>query len=711
MNHAFCALMCWTIRLRNGLLTTFVVCCIADPGESLMLVYFADLGHNLITKTSDVYPLGVANLAAYANGYAKSKAPLRFEIFREPEELKQAIDRQAPDVLGLSSYSWNHRLALSFARYLKARKPHALTLMGGPNFPLTRGEQEDWMRTMPEIDAHVRGPTYESERAFLNLIQRYIDVGGSVEGLLAEAIDGNQWIDPKTGAFVTGGEVDRIRDLDEIPSPYLTGLMDKFFGTGYFALMQIARGCPFTCQFCNSSPRSNSKAFRHSFANIKADLDYIVARIQPEGPLCFADDNFGMYEEDEEVADYLGHLMDKHDWPKYIRTTTGKNKGERIIRVMKKARGRLPMTSAVQSLNPTVLKNIQRQNISLDTYAEIQDELHRQGMQSYGELILCMPGETKRSFMEAVDKLIETGVRRVSAHQLMLLHGAPLSDPDQRERFGFKTRHRIVARCIGKYTDETVIETEEMVVETPDFTFDEYLETRVFHLLLTIYYYEDNFGEAFRLAREFGFRPFHVIERMQQRLKEAPIAFQKAIGDYVAENEAELFPTREACVEWAKTNYDLLIKGELGGNLLSKYSMIGRFIILQEALDFLQSTIESMIDVGNRPEAGEMLAAVVDYYRSIMLHVPFARSVEEAPEWRTQYDIAGWRKEGFEKPLTSYRLRARLAFPTSVDPSTRAMILSRIATFGEHPQGLGRFTRTLFAQDLRRKIDDASAAH
>ncbi|MGE0183706.1 MAG: radical SAM protein [Parvularculaceae bacterium] len=676
-----------------------------------MRVYLADLGHNLITKTSDVYPLGVANLAAYAKANATSKSPLQFEIFREPQELKEAIDKAAPDVLGLSSYSWNHRLALAFARYLKRRRPQSLTLMGGPNFPLTRGEQEEWMRTMPEIDAHVRGPTYESEIAFLNLIQRYADVGGSIEGLLTEPVDGNQWIDPKSGEFVIGAEVQRIRDLDEIPSPYTTGLMDKFFNTGYFALMQIARGCPFTCQFCNSSPRSNSKAFRHSFENIKADLDYIVARIQPEGPLCFADDNFGMYEEDEEVADYLGHLMDKHDWPKYIRTTTGKNKGERIIRVMKKARGRLPMTSAVQSLNPTVLKNIQRQNISLDTYAEIQEELHRQGMQSYGELILCMPGETKLSFMEAVDRLIETGVSRISAHQLMLLHGAPLSDPDQRAKFGFKTRHRIVARCIGEYADESVIETEEMVVETPDFTFDEYLETRVFHLLLTIYYYEDNFGEAFRLARELGFRPFQVIERMQRRLKEAPAPFQKAIADYVAENEAELFSTRDECVAWAVKNYDLLVKGELGGNLLSKYSMIGRFIILHEALDFLQSTIESLIDDDEHPGANDMLAAVIDYYRSIMLHVPFAQSVDETPEWWSQYDIASWRKDDFARPLADYRLASKQSFPTAVDPTTRSLILSRIATFGEHPQGLGRFTRTLFAQDLRRKIsvDGASS--
>ena len=117
-----------------------------------MRVYLADLGHNLITKTSDVYPLGVANLAAYAKANATSKSPLQFEIFREPQELKEAIDKAAPDVLGLSSYSWNHRLALAFALYLKRRRPQSLTLMGGPNFPLTRGEQDD--QTFGALSGH-----------------------------------------------------------------------------------------------------------------------------------------------------------------------------------------------------------------------------------------------------------------------------------------------------------------------------------------------------------------------------------------------------------------------------------------------------------------------------------------------------------------------------------------------------------------------------
>lgn len=89
-----------------------------------MRIYLADLGHNFITVTSDVYPLGVANLAAYANKHVKSDEPIEFEIFREPEELEAAINKAAPDILGVSSYSWNHHLALRMVRYAKEKNPN-----------------------------------------------------------------------------------------------------------------------------------------------------------------------------------------------------------------------------------------------------------------------------------------------------------------------------------------------------------------------------------------------------------------------------------------------------------------------------------------------------------------------------------------------------------------------------------------------------------
>jgi radical SAM superfamily enzyme YgiQ (UPF0313 family) len=669
-----------------------------------MRIFLADLGHNQLTISSDVYPLGVANLATYIHAHLPGRRELDVTVYREPQDLKAALDRTAPDVLALSSYSWNHNLSLHYARYARALYPGVLTLMGGPNYPLTNEEKESFLREMPEIDIAVRGPTYEGERAFRNIVQRFSECGLRKEGLFEAPVPGNDWIDRRTGQFVLGADLERILDLDEIPSPYLQGWMDPYFQSGYFPMMQINRGCPFSCTFCNSSVKSNSKVYGHSMENVKADLLYIAERVRKEIPLCFADDNFGMYPVDEEVADYMAWLQDNYGWPNYIRTTTGKNRAERIIGVMRKLRGRLPMTAAVQSMNPKVLLNIERSNIRLDTYAQIQKEVLAQGMQSYGEMILCLPGESKATFMQGVKDLLRTGVKRLSAHQLMLLHGAPLSNPESRKRFGFRTRFRVVARNIGNYTGEPVIETEEMVVETPDFSFQDYLDTRVFHLLMTIFYYEGNFDEAFAFADQHGVEPFDLLVRMQAMLDEAPAAFRAVIDDFLRESQEELFPTRAECVAWALEHFPKLVDGSLGGNLLSKYSMLGRFYVTQEALSYLEHGIRTIFEDRGLVLQPSELANVIEYLRSVLLHVPFAETLAKTPAGETGYDIQAWSGENYTRPLAAYRFESPRKFTTLVEPEKTAAIQTRIATFGEHPSGLGKFTRTMFARDLRRTL-------
>lgn len=674
-----------------------------------MRIFLADLGHNLLTYSSDTYPLGVANIASYANAYFDGPQSLEVQIFREPQDLKAAIDTAPPDMLGLSSYAWNEELSNHFAGYLKRRHPQALVCMGGPNYPLTEDVQETFLRGLEHVDAYVNGPTYEGERAFLNLLQRYAAVGGRLPGIFDEPIPGVAWIHPGDGTFTAASEVERIRDLDEIPSPYTSGMLDPWFATGYFPLLQITRGCPFTCTYCNSGVGGNSRVFAHSVENVKQDLLYIAERIKPEVSLCFADDNFGMFKRDEEIAEYIAWLQDNYNWPRYIRTTTGKNNGARIIRVMRKTRGALPMTAAVQSMNPEVLKNIKRNNIKLETFQELQVELEQQGMQSYGELILSLPGESKQTFMDSVRDLLDAGSSRISAHQLMLLHGAEMATPESRKKFGLHTNFRVVARNIGNYTGEPVIEVEEMVVDTPTFPFEDYLEARVFHLLLTIFYYEGNFEEAFQYARQGGVKPYDVIVLMQQMLDQAPGEFRQVIDNFVAESREELFPTREACLEWASEHYEELVDGSLGGNLLSKYSMLGRFFVTQEALDFLSLVIGQALSTSTPEIDLEPLGDVIDYLRNMVLHSPFAQSVAEEVQWDTVYDIEAWAKGGYREPLFKYRspvatLHAR------VEPDRRKLIETKVKTFGDHPSGLGKFTRTMFARDLRRTIISSGQA-
>ena len=326
-------------------------------------------------------------------------------------------------------------------------------------------------------------------------------------------------------------------------------------------------------------------------------------------------------------------------------------------------------------------------------------------MQAYGELILSMPGETKASFLKAVSDLLDSGVKRVSAHQLMLLHGAPLSNPDQRQRFGLKTRWRIVARNLGNYgTGEDVVEVEEMVVETPTFSFAEYLEARVFHMLLTIFYYEGNYEEAFEYARHHGIRGFDLVLHLQKILDQAPDGFRKVIDEFTTEGCEEIFESKEECIAWARAHFPKLLDGTVGGNLLSKYSMIGRFFAGKEALDFLMSGIASLLRERDANASFPGLAAVSDYLSAVLLYTPFAESTQATPSFKAAFDVEEWRESGYALPLESHRFAAPMTIRTRVDDEKRALIMSRVATFGEHPSGLGKFTRTMFSRDLRRSV-------
>jgi hypothetical protein len=286
----------------------------------------------------------------------------------------------------------------------------------------------------------------------------------------------------------------------------------------------------------------------------------------------------------------------------------------------------------------------------------------------------------------------------------MLLHGAPLSTLSSRALWQFKTRFRVVARDIGDYTGRPIAEVEEIVVETPTFSFADYLEARVFHLLLTIFYYEGNFEEVFEFANQEGITAFDLVVQLQSRLEHAPAGFQELISDFLRESQEELFDSKEACLEWAKQNYDGLLDGTLGGNLLSKYSMIGRFYLLQDSLDFLSESVLNGFGGSLPITKQQQFQTAIEYLRVVMLHAPFVDEMAKSLSWPAHYDIEAWRRDGYTKPLGEYRFPEMVTFITTIDPTSRAKIATRVATFGEHPAGLGKFTRTLFAQDLRRHL-------
>ena len=208
----------------------------------------------------------------------------------------------------MSNYPWNFNLGLTFFNLIKKISPKTVTVMGGPNIPLNDEDRQRFILKNPLIDFYVY---LEGEEAFSNLVERMLAFRGNLEKMKLNPIDGIvHRIDDKN--LVKGLWLKRRTNLDEIPSPYLGGFMDKFFDGKLSPMLETNRGCPFTCTYCHEGHSLITKVNYFSTERVFAELDYIGDRAPKSvSHLMFCDPNFGMYERDLSICEHISKLQEK----------------------------------------------------------------------------------------------------------------------------------------------------------------------------------------------------------------------------------------------------------------------------------------------------------------------------------------------------------------------------------------------------------------
>jgi len=237
-----------------------------------LTIYLGDLTYDTVTISNEVFPLNVAYVASYC--IKKFGNAVNIELFKYPQDLERAIKESPPDILGLSNYCWNKRLGLEIFRILSSYNPNSLKIMGGPNFPADIPSQQKFMDDSPEIDVYV---PIDGETGFSNIVEKALQANSpkdikekvlenTIEGCISRDVNGKlQYSNP----------VIRISQLDEIPSPYLTGLMDKFFDGNLSPMVQTNRGCPFRCTFCTDGSNLVQQVNKFSLDRVNLEPQYV----------------------------------------------------------------------------------------------------------------------------------------------------------------------------------------------------------------------------------------------------------------------------------------------------------------------------------------------------------------------------------------------------------------------------------------------------
>jgi Radical SAM superfamily len=449
------------------------------------------------------------------------------------------------------------------------------------------------LRANPQIDVVGHG---EGEPTFLAVLERFQAAGRDHWDELPSV----SFLD-RAGQFHSNARSSRLGDLTDLPSPYLAGAFDKMIaenpGQQWLALWETNRGCPFSCTFCDWGGAVGSKVTRFAMDRLTAEIDWFVAhRIRN---LFICDANFGMLPRDLDIARTLVERYEHAGIPMAISIQNTKNATERAYQIQKTLTASklvtFGVTLSMQSVTPRALEAIKRRNISLESFHELGVRYQKDGIETYSDLIVGLPGESYDTFADGLALLLDKGQHnRVAFYNCSVLPNAEMGNPRYQATHGIEY---IAVEIIREHenlsrTDRQIVpEFLNTVVATATMNREDWVRTRAFAWLADVLHFDRVLQIVLIVAREtskVGYRD--LIEALMDADPQRHPTFtwlrqlftEHARG--IQRGESEFIASEERLGIWWPADQLAVVELVCGGKLPSLYA---------EALDILSGLFKA----------------------------------------------------------------------------------------------------------------------
>jgi len=616
-------------------------------------ILLADMTHNYRVIANPIIPYGIGLIASYALKRFGDRIDIR--LFKYPDKLFEAINNDDYDVLACSTYVWNKNLSHFACELAKSKKDNVITILGGPDFPLDPEQKLQYFQKNQYVDARV---LFEGEVSFSDIIDRVLKYGVySKSKIFHEPIDGCAFINKEKDRLIEG-QPTRIEDLNQIPSPYTTGLLDEFFDGKLVPIIQTSRGCPYKCNYCVEADNYYSKIKSFNVSSVEDELEYIGEKITQTSKinmLHIADSNFGMYRNDTLISEKISDLQCRYSWPQAIAVSTGK-KFDNVLKTTDKLMHTFDFSLSVQSMNKNTLEEIGRKNISPEKYKIVGEDLRRRGHTTLSETIVPLPRETLESFYDGMIELMDWKVSRIITNTVMILSGTVYKNDFYLGKYGYDARFRLLSNQFGVYEGRKIFESEEVGVATNTLSFEDYLETRRFSFLVEMLFNSKIFYEIELLLEDFSLKYSEFVLYAYEKLRCASPEIVSLMESLVSDSVHELKDTEEDIWKYygEENVFSNLMAGNEGANIKYKYKALLLSDHKSDWLDFVFECLDGFL-LSKNYSSGLNVNNVSKFIQAKFHGVLDHATTNQVLVKDFNYDVISWlTQSGKRRPLSEY---------------------------------------------------------
>ena len=431
---------------------------------------------NSVYGDSVYFPYAAGSLMAYAFEDEVIKNEYEFKKFIYKKESIESVLKSFdnPFLVGFSCYVWNYEYNKALAKAVKKLFPQCIIVFGGHQI-----NQNSEVVTADYVDFVIQGEGEESFRRLLLYLCRKEEIE-NIPNLVYKNQEGGITVNKSSTEFIQ-----RV-------SPYINGWFDEIVETEklkFSAILETNRGCPNRCAFCDWG-NIKSKIKNYELDMVRAEIDWMSEK-KIEYCYC-SDSNFGLYERDSEIVEYIIAKHNENGYPQKFQATYSKNNPQTVFSINKRlneAGMSKGATLSFQSMTYDVLKNINRTNMPLEKFLELMSLYNSNGIPTYSEIILGMPGETYESFRQGIEQLLECGQHMaINFFNCELLTNSIMATPEYMEKFSIEYAVTEQHQYHVVPNNEGIPEYSKIIVSTSTLSKDDWVACNILQVFVRAFH-------------------------------------------------------------------------------------------------------------------------------------------------------------------------------------------------------------------------------